>query len=138
MRRDPLYEVSEQEKDFLWRVRYTCLERRPNALPKLLDAVRWGSRDEVAPIYAMLKRWPIVPLVQALCLLDCKYPDTEVRRYAIKCIDSLTDCQVEQYLLQFVQILKHEQYLNSPLAGFLVRRAINNKRITHHLFWLLK
>ena len=39
LNRDPLAEISEQEKDTLWRLRGHCLAT-PNILPRLLDAVK--------------------------------------------------------------------------------------------------
>ena len=48
--KDPLSELSEQEKDLLWQLRHICCKKFPDALPKLLDAVKWNSRDEVAQV----------------------------------------------------------------------------------------
>uniref|UniRef100_A0A673IF36 phosphatidylinositol-4,5-bisphosphate 3-kinase n=1 Tax=Sinocyclocheilus rhinocerous TaxID=307959 RepID=A0A673IF36_9TELE len=53
--RDPLYELSEQEKDFLWRHRHYCVNI-PESLPKLLLSVKWNSRDEVHNLDIFL-RW---------------------------------------------------------------------------------
>ena len=36
------------------------------------------------------------------------------------------------------QALKFEPHHDSPLARFLLHRALNNKRIGHFLFWYLK
>ncbi|KAG7254334.1 hypothetical protein CRUP_006970, partial [Coryphaenoides rupestris] len=47
--RDPLSEITEQEKDFLWRHRHYCMNI-PEILPKILLAVKWNSRDEVAQV----------------------------------------------------------------------------------------
>ena len=47
--RDPLSEISEQEKELMWRVRLLCL-RVPDILPKLLLAVKWNSRDDVIQV----------------------------------------------------------------------------------------
>ena len=47
--RDVLAEVSEQEKELMWRLRRTCLEL-PDSLPKLLTAVKWNSREDVAQV----------------------------------------------------------------------------------------
>ena len=47
--RDPLSEISEQEKELLWAMRHQCLSI-PDSLPKLLSAVRWSSRDQVAQV----------------------------------------------------------------------------------------
>ena len=48
--KDPLSELSEQEKDLLWDMRHVCCKKVPDALPKLLDAVKWNSRDNVAQV----------------------------------------------------------------------------------------
>ena len=37
-KRDPLSEISEQEKELLWKYRLLCRDM-PNILPRLLDAV---------------------------------------------------------------------------------------------------
>lgn len=36
------------------------------------------------------------------------------------------------------QVLKYEQYLDNPLARFLLKRALTNQRIGHFFFWHLK
>jgi phosphatidylinositol-4,5-bisphosphate 3-kinase len=48
--KDPLSELSEQEKDMLWEMRHVCCKKVPDALPKLLEAVKWNSRDNVAQV----------------------------------------------------------------------------------------
>jgi phosphatidylinositol-4,5-bisphosphate 3-kinase len=48
--KDPLSELSEQDKDLLWQLRHLCCRKVPDALPKLLDAVKWNNRDEVAQV----------------------------------------------------------------------------------------
>ena len=53
-KRDPLSEISEQEKELLWRLRHRCLQT-PNILPRLLDAVKWQTRDEVSQLYLLLQ-----------------------------------------------------------------------------------
>ncbi|XP_055340022.1 phosphatidylinositol 4,5-bisphosphate 3-kinase catalytic subunit alpha isoform-like [Paramacrobiotus metropolitanus] len=137
-KKDPLYDLSEQEKEMLWRCRKNCPEV-PECLPKLLSAVRWSNRSEVGELYALLTQWPFVPPVVALELLDCKYPDSEIRKFAIRSLDrGCTDSELERYLLPLAQVLKYEQYLSSPIAEFLLRRGLQNRRIGQLLFWLLK
>ena len=48
--KDPLSELSEQDKDLLWQLRHLCCKKVPDALPKLLDSVKWNNRDEVAQV----------------------------------------------------------------------------------------
>uniref|UniRef100_A0A8C6NS94 phosphatidylinositol-4,5-bisphosphate 3-kinase n=1 Tax=Nothobranchius furzeri TaxID=105023 RepID=A0A8C6NS94_NOTFU len=136
--RDPLSEITEQEKDFLWRHRYHCVNI-PEILPKILLAVKWNSRDEVAQMYCLLKDWPAIKPEQAMELLDCNFPDPMIRDFAVKCLEKyLTDDKLSQYLIQLVQVLKYEQYLDNPLARFLLKKALTNQRIGHFFFWHLK
>ncbi len=138
LKRDPLSELSEQEKDLLWRLRNNLLTI-PDSLPKLLDAVKWNSRDEVPQLYCLLKKWPKIKVETALELLDCKYADMTVRTYAVKWLDEgLTDDHLLQYLLQLVQVLKKEPYLDNELSNFLLRRSLMNQRIGHFFFWHLR
>ncbi|KAM7379026.1 hypothetical protein PAMP_004604 [Pampus punctatissimus] len=136
--RDPLSEITEQEKDFVWRHRHYCVNI-PEILPKILLAVKWNSRDEVAQMYCLLKDWPAIKPEQAMELLDCNFPDPMIRDFAVKCLEKyLTDDKLSQYLIQLVQVLKYEQYLDNPLARFLLKKALTNQRIGHFFFWHLK
>jgi len=136
--RDPLSEISEQEKVLLWTYR-SYLKRMPNILPRLLDAVKWMSRDEVSQLYMLLEEWRPVSTQCALELLDCKYADLLIRRAAVGWLDStLTDEDLGQYLLQLVQTIKYEQYLDNPLSKFLLKRSLLNRKIGHYFFWHLK
>uniref|UniRef100_A0A671S5C7 Phosphatidylinositol 4,5-bisphosphate 3-kinase catalytic subunit alpha isoform n=1 Tax=Sinocyclocheilus anshuiensis TaxID=1608454 RepID=A0A671S5C7_9TELE len=120
--RDPLSEITEQEKDFLWRHRQYCVNI-PEVLPKILLAVKWNSRDEVAQMYCLLKDWPAIKPEQAMELLDCNYPDPMIRDFAVRCLEKyLTDDKLSQYLIQLVQVLKYEQYLDNPLVRFLLKK----------------
>ncbi|XP_042327271.1 phosphatidylinositol 4,5-bisphosphate 3-kinase catalytic subunit alpha isoform-like isoform X1 [Sceloporus undulatus] len=136
--RDPLSEITEQEKDFLWRHRHYCVNI-PETLPKLLLSVKWNSRDEVAQMYCLLREWPLIKPELSMELLDCNFPDPVVREFALKClVKGLTDDKLSQYLIQLVQVLKYEQYLDNPLARFLTMKALTNQRIGHFYFWHLK
>ena len=45
---------------------------------------------------------------------------------------------LSQFLLQLVQTLKYEPYLDNELARFLLKRSLLNKKIGHFFFWHLK
>uniref|UniRef100_A0A8C2C168 Phosphatidylinositol 4,5-bisphosphate 3-kinase catalytic subunit alpha isoform n=1 Tax=Cyprinus carpio TaxID=7962 RepID=A0A8C2C168_CYPCA len=124
--------------NFLWRHRQYCVNI-PEILPKILLAVKWNSRDEVAQMYCLLKDWPAIKPEQAMELLDCNYPDPMIRDFAVRCLEKyLTDDKLSQYLIQLVQVLKYEQYLDNPLVRFLLKKALTNQRIGHFFFWHLK
>lgn len=48
------------------------------------------------------------------------------------------DDELLQYLIQLVQVLKYESYLDCDLTTFLLERALSNRRIGHFLFWHLR
>lgn len=48
------------------------------------------------------------------------------------------DDELFQYLLQLVQVLKYESYLDCELTKFLLDRALANRKIGHFLFWHLR
>uniref|UniRef100_A0A3B3Y8H3 phosphatidylinositol-4,5-bisphosphate 3-kinase n=1 Tax=Poecilia mexicana TaxID=48701 RepID=A0A3B3Y8H3_9TELE len=87
---------------------------------------------------SLLKSWPELPAIQALELLDYSFPDPAVRYFTIRCLKKLSDDELLQYLIQLVQVLKYESYLDCDLTTFLLERALSNRRIGHFLFWHLK
>uniref|UniRef100_A0A2K5JVD8 Uncharacterized protein n=1 Tax=Colobus angolensis palliatus TaxID=336983 RepID=A0A2K5JVD8_COLAP len=66
------------------------------------------------------------------------FADQEVRSLAVTWIEAISDDELTDLLPQFVQALKYEIYLNSPLVQFLLSRALGNIQIAHSLYWLLK
>ena len=60
--RDPMHEMHEQEKKFLWSLRYEIPQQIPILLPKLLLCIEW----------------PKMPPSRALELLDFAYADAAV------------------------------------------------------------
>lgn len=136
--KDPLSDISEQEKELLWKMREQCLEV-PCSLPKLLSAIKWSDRESAAQLYQLLVRWTLVTPETALELLDCSFSDLQVRAFAVRCLDKhLTNEKLAQYLLQLVQAMKYEPYLDNPLTQFLVKRSLRSQRIGNAFFWHLK
>lgn len=50
LNKDALAELSEQEKNVLWRRREDCLNY-PHSLPKLLQAVKWTNQNELLEVF---------------------------------------------------------------------------------------
>jgi phosphatidylinositol-4,5-bisphosphate 3-kinase len=72
-------------------------------------------------------------------LLDVTYADYQVRAYAVTHLRSLSDAELQPYLLQLVQCVKFEPYHESPLARWLIERALQAPlTIGHPLFWHIK
>lgn len=135
---DALYILSPEDKVLLWICRNWCTNHW-RLLPKFLQAVNWCSTSNVAEAYRLLSIWKKSSPLEALGLLDIRYSDPVVREYAIRIVDSLPDNSLQEYLLQLVQVLKYEAYHDSPLARFLLRRALLSPLVIgHSFFWMLK
>ncbi|GAA28095.2 phosphatidylinositol-4 5-bisphosphate 3-kinase [Clonorchis sinensis] len=166
--RDPLYELSEQEKTELWQGRLFCLKQLPEALPFLTQSVCWHCRVNLMEFYDLLQRWPRplrVPV--ALQLLGAMglnasasiesaamfssttgngqrggasgVADAYVRELAVDSLYHITDSELADYLLQLVQALKAEAYLDNSLSRFILFRALRNPlQIGLQFFWLLR
>uniref|UniRef100_A0A8C9F6F4 phosphatidylinositol-4,5-bisphosphate 3-kinase n=1 Tax=Pavo cristatus TaxID=9049 RepID=A0A8C9F6F4_PAVCR len=95
-------------------------------------------------LQALLQIWPKLLPREALELLDFNYPDQYVREYAVGCLKQMRlrdlehDEELSQYLLQLVQVLKYEPFLDCALSRFLLERALANRRIGQMLFWHLR
>uniref|UniRef100_A0A2I2YNX7 Phosphatidylinositol 4,5-bisphosphate 3-kinase catalytic subunit beta isoform n=1 Tax=Gorilla gorilla gorilla TaxID=9595 RepID=A0A2I2YNX7_GORGO len=136
--RDPLSQLCENEMDLIWTLRQDCREIFPQSLPKLLLSIKWNKLEDVAQLQALLQIWPKLPPREALELLDFNYPDQYVREYAVGCLRQMSDEELSQYLLQLVQVLKYEPFLDCALSRFLLERALGNRRIGQFLFWHLR
>jgi hypothetical protein len=134
----PFTALSASQKSFLWSMRFYC-KRVPESLPRLLDAIDWKSRSQLSQLYVLLDEWGQVSLETALRLLNTKYEDKYVRQHAVKWLNEcLDDEMLSCYLLQFVQVLKTEPYLENELSRFMNNRALSNPNIGNLFFWYLK
>uniref|UniRef100_A0A8C6PMI8 phosphatidylinositol-4,5-bisphosphate 3-kinase n=1 Tax=Nothobranchius furzeri TaxID=105023 RepID=A0A8C6PMI8_NOTFU len=123
-------EFFEDEKELLWKLRTEVRDCYPESLSKLLLITKWSKREDVvqlpswdaAPMVSLLRNWPDLPAIQALELLDYSFPDPAVRSFTIRCLRKLSDNELLQYLIQLVQVLKYESYLDCDLTTFLLER----------------
>ncbi|CAH8444931.1 unnamed protein product [Heterobilharzia americana] len=161
--RDPLYELCEQDKDYLWRGRYWCLRHLPSALPWICQVFNWsGHRETMAEFYTLIHQWPkpfdIGTTLRLLGAFDLTrsnsnhigltsgskagangIADAYIRELAVNSLYHLSDAELNDYLLQLVQALKTEAYLDNPLTRFILYRALRNPlQIGLRFFWHLR
>lgn len=130
--------ISDADKDFLWRIRFSILDRY-ELLPAFVMCVRWNDVERVREFYDLLDLWSQPPPVLALQLLDRRFMDPKVRAYAVHCLENLPDQELSLYMLQLCQQLKFENYIDSALSRFLLRRALLSQRLIGHIFfWFLQ
>lgn len=136
---DSLWFPNVAEKKLLWKFRHWILKNAPNHLNKLALSVPWTDPIQKKHFWQLLDEWPLLDPNHALELLDARYNDFKVRAFAVQSLGSLSDEVLSLYLLQLVQVLKYEPYHYSPLALFLLERAlINETSIAIPLFWYVK
>jgi len=133
----PLYKIKDDEKWFLWENRDN-IKTQPKGLTKFLLSVPW--KFPYARLLAMqyLEKWTAPAPLEALILLDYRFPDFNVRAYAVSLLNKLADGDLFNFLLQIVQALKYELYHDNPIARFLLQRAVRNTHVIgDRLYWLL-
>lgn len=138
--RNPLqmYLMSDVDKSILWNEREMMVSN-PFALSKVMLAVNWTNPTMREQALLLLGRWTAPAPMQALELLDARFGEYRLREYAVKCLEDFDDEELADFLLQLVQVLKFEFCHDSPLARFLIRRALANPReIGNKLFWGLR
>ena len=118
--RDPKLHLTPADRELLWWNRM-ALTSIPAALPKMLLSVDWADRRRVNEVYRLIHLWEPLNPVEALQLLDHKFPDPKVRAHAVQSIEQLPDAELRKYLLQLTQVLKYEHWHDSALARFLLR-----------------
>lgn len=160
----PSHHLTTEEKDLLWRFRFSLVDNR-RALTKFLLAVDWTVESEVVQAAELLEQWrkrSPIEVTDALKLLGkhVAFQTNLVRAYAIDTLAAAPDAELRLYLLQLVQALKYENAsdaeispnLESPntfvsastsgavasLASFLIDRASKNLDLANYLYWYLK
>mmetsp|Transcript_4168 Transcript_4168/g.6076 ORF Transcript_4168/g.6076 Transcript_4168/m.6076 type:complete len:359 (-) Transcript_4168:275-1351(-) len=104
--------LSREEKDLLWRFRFSLVDNR-RALTKFLLAVEWTVESEVVQAAELLEQWrkrSPIEVSDALKLLgkNVAFQTGLVRAYAIDTLALADDGELVLYLLQLVQALKYE------------------------------
>lgn len=74
-------------------------QTHPRGLPLFLKSVKWDRPVQVNVVYNMLENWAPMSPEDAIQLLDAKYPDERVRKYAVNRISLLSDDELALYML---------------------------------------
>lgn len=130
--------ITPRDKEFLWGIRYSLFSKA-EYLPAFVMCIQWNKSEQVQELYDLLDLWAPASPIEALQLLDRRFMDPKVRAYAVHCLEELPDDELSLYMLQLCQQLKFENFVDSALARFLLRRALTNQKLIGHIyFWLLQ
>ncbi|KAM3958517.1 phosphatidylinositol 3-kinase 59F [Aphomia sociella] len=106
----PARPLAAADQDLLWKFRFYLSSHR-RALTKFLECVNWNRPGEVRQALAMMKQWAPMDVEDALELLTPKFTHPAVRKYAISRLKQAPDEDLLLYLLQLVQALKYEDFM---------------------------
>ncbi|XP_061688315.1 phosphatidylinositol 4-phosphate 3-kinase C2 domain-containing subunit beta isoform X2 [Syngnathoides biaculeatus] len=129
--------LTAEDKRLAWEKKAFC-QAESEALPLVLASAPCWQWACLPDIYALLGQWARPGRLDALGLLHARFPDQELRRTAVRWMESMSESELLDFLPQLVQAVKSECYLDSPLVRFLLRRATGDLSVAHYLFWLLK
>ncbi|OAF67585.1 hypothetical protein A3Q56_04652 [Intoshia linei] len=129
--------LNSVQKKMFWKDRY-YFANHPEVLVQYMQIVKWTDMKCINEFYAFLQLFDHVGLRFALALLDNRFVDTRIRKFAV---DSLRKhCKDEEiilYMIQLIQALKAEKYLDNALIFFLLERSWSNARVGHCFYWTL-
>lgn len=128
-------ELYEYEKDLVWKLWYEVQEYFLEVLVWLLLVIKWNKYEDVVQMFYLLCFWLELFVLSVLELLDFSFFDCYVGFFVIKLLWKLMDDELFQYLLQLVQVLKYEFYLDCELIKFLLDWVLVNCKIGYFFFW---
>lgn len=136
---DPL-RLTIDDQNFLWKMRHKIQHLFPQMLPIIADCgIIWHEREKTCEFYQLLNHWPLLNVETAIELLDSRYFDEKLRRFAVENLNSsLNDDQIQLYLLILIQAIRFEPFAESDLSKMLLTRSLSNYRVGSLFFWLLR
>ena len=133
LKKDPLEKLEQEDIKSILICR-DYISTIPSALELFLRAIDWRNPLEVSIAYSYLKKWAKIDFYDAVSLLDGRFPDTRVRKYAIDRLNDFPDSIIEICLPMLCQCLFYENFLINPLADFLIERSLKNRRLIGYQF----
>ncbi|XP_024518652.1 phosphatidylinositol 3-kinase VPS34 [Selaginella moellendorffii] len=131
----PTQKLTSDDKMLLWKFRF-YLSTDKKALTKFLRCVDWNDAQEAKQATELMHKWEPVDIPDALELLSADFESEEVRAYAVEALRKKTTAEELQcYWLQLVQALQFERCDKSPLAYFLVEKAVQIPDLANSFHW---
>ena len=133
LKKDPLEKLKEDEIKSILLCR-DYISTIPSALELFLRAINWCNPLEVSIAHKYLKKWTKIDGEDALSLLDARFPDTQVREYAINRLREFPDEMIDNLMLMLCQCLLYETFIINPLSDFLIERSLLNPKLIGNSF----
>eukprot|EP00924_Labyrinthula_sp_SR-Ha-C_P004889 augustus_masked-scaffold_1-processed-gene-15.9-mRNA-1 protein AED:0.15 eAED:0.19 QI:0/-1/0/1/-1/1/1/0/954 len=96
------------------------------------------TRQKIMTMYAHLTEWEKVDHLSAVQLIGPGFSDPKVRALAVQAFHGLPDKELSSFIIQLIQALKYEVFIDNPLACLLICRSIQNCRLIGvQVYWAL-
>lgn len=130
-------QMGKASDTLLWKYRKVIRKKNPNLLIVLLKTVNWDDKKHVATIHQILNDYPAIYPFAGFEILALETSDIHVRDYAVKCLSSLSNKEIQECMPQLMQSLKTDTYISSSLSIFMIMRALKNKSVGYTFYWYL-
>ncbi|KAF4316327.1 hypothetical protein BBO99_00008535 [Phytophthora kernoviae] len=106
----PTDNLKNEDKDLLWKFRYTLTDNK-KAVVKFLLSVDWKDELEVKQATDLLSQWCEIDIADALKLLgrEKEFKHEIVRHFAVSTLATAKNEDLLDFLLQLVQALRYEK-----------------------------
>jgi len=122
------YYLTREEKDLLWRFRFSLVDNR-KALTKFLLAVDWTEDDEVVQAAELLEQWRKRSPIEVTDALKLLGKHVAFQTSLVRSIDDTHRRNGSTNVLNSS---------SSSLAMFLIDRASKSTSLANYLYWYLK
>jgi len=120
---EPLRKIEEKERQLIINSR-DYISTIPSKLELFLRCINWFDPVQADLAKTYLKKWAKLDLLDAIGLLDSRFPNIHVREYALSIINESTDDLKDLYMLQIIYALMYEPCYESYLTDFIIENSL--------------
>lgn len=120
---EPLRKISFRERELIINSR-DYISTIPSKLELFLRCINWLDPIQADIAKTYLNKWTKIDILDAIGLLDARFPNTYVREYALKIINDSTDDLKDLYMLQIIYGLMYEPYYECYLTDFIIENSL--------------
>jgi len=120
---EPLKKISFTDRELIINSR-DYISTIPSKLELFLRCINWFDPIQADIAKTYLNKWTKIDILDAIGLLDARFPNTYVREYALRIINESTDDLKDLYMLQIIYGLMYEPYYESYLTDFIIENSL--------------
>lgn len=120
----PTSTLKMDDKDLLWKFRYTLIDNK-KAVVKFLLSVDWNEETERQQTADLLNQWCEIDIADALKLLgrEKEFKHEIVRNFAVSTLAKAKNEDLFDFLLQLVQALRYEKSVSTSSTNVASSRG---------------